>query len=332
MPDRYQKRGNDTHDPASNFLFGPEPVKLSHIRDVLAVAEHGGLRAAGRKLGIAQPALTRSLRELEAELDAALFERHARGVRLTPIGEAFVRRASAMHAELARARDEVEQLKGNDVGRICVAMSTGSGISLLPGVLRAFARRAPDAVVQLTESFFAPIQEELLSGAIDFYVGPFDASSATPRFVSEKLFDNHGLVFARRGHPLAGARALSELANASWVRPALSGRHADADFELMFEAAGLPRPRVALDARSALMTFLAVANSDMLTVLPRQWSDFDIAAGLVQALDVQDRMLRAPICIVRRQDLPLTPLAQRFCDLVRRAAENYVLRASGAAA
>lgn len=307
-------------------------MKLNHIRDILAVAEHGGLRAAARQLGVAQPALTRSLRELEAELDVALFERHTRGVRLTRIGEAFVRRAAAMYAELGRARDEVEQLKGHDVGQICVAMSTGSGISLLPGVLGAFEKRAPHAVVRLIESFFAPVQDDLLVGVIDFYVGPFDASAATPQFASEKLFDNHGLVFARRGHPLSGARALRDLADAAWVRPALSGRGADADFEAMFESAGLPRPRVTLDARSALLTILAVANSDLLTILPRQWSDFAMTAGLVQALDVQDRLLRAPICIVRRQDMPLTPLAQKFCDLVRRAGDNYARRTNGAPA
>ena len=55
-------------------------MKIHHLRDVLAVAEHGSLRAAARHLGVAQPALTRSVRELERELGAVLFERDRKSV------------------------------------------------------------------------------------------------------------------------------------------------------------------------------------------------------------------------------------------------------------
>lgn len=85
-------------------------MKLSHLWNVLAVAELGSLRAAGRKMGVAQPAITRSIRELEHDLGATLFERHAKGVRLTEIGRAFIARAEAVQSELRRARDEIEQL------------------------------------------------------------------------------------------------------------------------------------------------------------------------------------------------------------------------------
>ena len=301
-------------------------MKLSHIRDVLAVAEHGSLRAAGRHLDIAQPVITRSLRELEQELGARLFERHAKGVRLTRIGEAFVRRATIMQGELRRAREEVEQLKGHDVGQVAVALSTGSIISLLPNVFQAFRKRLPNARLRLSESFFKPIEADLLSGTLDVYVGPFDRAASAPQFVSEPLFDNSGVVFARLGHPLASARALRELQDAAWVRPALSGRSGEADFDLLFEQQGLARPNVVLDARSALITLLTVANSDLLTILPRQWRDFPMAASLIQALDLEDSLLKAPICLVRRQDAPLTPLADALCGMVRRAAASYVAR------
>ena len=273
-------------------------MKLTQIRDTLAVFEHGSIRSAGRHLGIAQPVITRSIRELENELGAKLFERHAKGVRLTKIGEAFVRRASVMYGELRRARDEVDQLKGRDVGQISAAFSTGSSISLLPSAFAAFHKRAPLAKVRLVESFFKPVEGDILSGEIDFYVGPFDASSATPQFSHERLFGNEGLVFARPGHPLSSARSLKELTDATWVRPALSGRGSEADFEEMFELQGLPRPNVVLDARSALITLLIVANSDLLTILPQQWRDFRITETLVHVLGIRDPLLRAPVCIV----------------------------------
>src|SRR5580693_6822900 len=71
-------------------------MKLHQLRDLVAIAEHGSLRAAARHLGIAQPTLTRSLSELERELGAPLFERRARGMVATALGQAFIRRAIAI--------------------------------------------------------------------------------------------------------------------------------------------------------------------------------------------------------------------------------------------
>ena len=68
-------------------------MKLNSLRDFLAVAERGSLRAAARQLGVAQPAITRNIQELEKELGVVLFERQARGVTLSPMGEVFLRRA-----------------------------------------------------------------------------------------------------------------------------------------------------------------------------------------------------------------------------------------------
>lgn len=312
--------------PLDRERRGTIDLKLTHLRDVLAVAEQGSLRAAGRHLDVAQPAITRSIREIERELGASLFERHAKGVRLTEIGEAFVRRASAVQAELRRARDEIEQLKGRGTGEISVALSTASSLSLMPSAVAAFNKRYPDAVLKISESFFQPVEGDLLSGAIDFYVGPLEIGVTSPQFAVEKLFDNRRMVFARKGHPLAGARTLGELADAGWVRPALSERSSDGDFDLMFELQGLAMPRIVVHARSALITLLTVANSDLLTILPQQWLDFTSSAGRFEAIELDAPLITAPICIVRRQDMPLTPLAEIFCDLMRRAGANYAHR------
>src|SRR5271169_5360032 len=101
-------------------------MKLNQLRDLAAVAERGSLRAAARELGIAQPALTRSIRELEHELGIILFERRARfrGVVLTSMGEVFLHRALAAVNELRRGQEELEQMKGAATGNVAIGMST----------------------------------------------------------------------------------------------------------------------------------------------------------------------------------------------------------------
>ena len=71
-------------------------MKLHHLRNVVAIVERGSLRAAAKHLGLAQPAMSRSVRELESELGVVLFERNKFGMTLTTVGEIFVRRAKAM--------------------------------------------------------------------------------------------------------------------------------------------------------------------------------------------------------------------------------------------
>lgn len=297
-------------------------MKLSQLRDVLAVSEFGSLRAAGRHLGLAQPALTRSIREIEHELGVSLFERHAKGVRLTDIGRAFVRRAESVQAELRRARDEVNQLKGETTGEVSIALSTASSISLLPKTLVEFRKRYPDVVLKISETFFAPIERDLLSGRIDFYVGPFEAASTTNKFNIAKLFDNRRWIAARRGHALANASNFADLTDAQWLRPAVAERSTEGDFESALAECGLPNPQIVVQSRSALITLLTVSNTNLLTVLPQQWLDFPLTASLIQALPLPP-FSSAPICVVRRQDMPLTPIAEYLCDMMCRAGVHY---------
>src|SRR3981081_3300518 len=97
-------------------------MRLSQIRDFVAVVESGGIRAAARKLGVSQPAITRSVQGLEAELHARLLQRTPTGVVLPEPGRAFLARARAAQAELRKAEEEVDRLDQR-------AGSVGLGVS-----------------------------------------------------------------------------------------------------------------------------------------------------------------------------------------------------------
>ena len=306
-------------------------MKLNHLRDVLTVVELGSLRAAGRRLGIPQPLITRSIRELEHELGASLFERHARGVRLTEIGRAFVRRAAIVESELQRARDEVQQLKGRSAGQVSIALSAASVIAILPAVLPNFQKRYPDAVLKINEALFQAVEQEVLDGRIDFYVGPFDGSNLSAQLSIERLFDNRRLIVARRGHPLSNAKSVAELAEAQWIRPTLSVQSSEADFESYLREMGINLPRIVMHTRSSLATLVAVMTSDLLSVLPQQWLEFGPTAQGLATFDMIGPMAAAPVCVVRRSDLPLTPMAEHLSDLIRRAGEIYGRRVAAAA-
>jgi DNA-binding transcriptional LysR family regulator len=295
-------------------------MKLHELRDFLAVSERGGVRAAARHLGLPQPAITRSIAALEKEFGVALFERHAKGVRLTPMGVALMRRSAAARRELERARDEIDQMRGATHGRLSVCLSSAAHMALLPQVLRPFRARYPMVRIEMADHLFPAIESALKDGTLDCYVGPTPANVAGELQV-EKLFDNQRVILGRKGHPLANARSLRGLVDAEWITTAVTYR-AEEELGPLFAAHGLPPPRLVLTGQSFLTVMTATAASDMLIMVPVQWLQFPPTRELLQQIKVAEPLATPPISIVRRTSLPLTPAAEFFCDLMRRAAAH----------
>lgn len=304
-------------------------MKLSQIRQLLAIADKGSVRAAARHLDVSQPQLTRSMQELEHELGVTLFERGARGVALTAIGLRFLDRAKTINSEVRRAQEEIAQLRGDTAGTLQVCMSTVPHIALYPYALREFRLRYPDVMMDLRDGVFPTAEPMLRNGMLDCYVGPAPALPAGSDLVVEKLFDNTRVVMCRRGHPLSAATSLAQLKGAEWATTSVTHK-ADEELGPLFAQHGLPPPRLVMRAHSALTYITSIAYSDLLTMLPVQWADFDVTRDALDIIKVKEVLPAAPICIVRRADLPLTPAAEYFCDMIRRASA-HLLQARAAA-
>jgi LysR family transcriptional regulator of abg operon len=292
-------------------------MKFSQMRDVVAIAERGSLRAASRHLALAQPALTRSIHELERELGVPLFERRARGMVLTPMGEAFVRRASAVLSEVRRAREEVEQLHGGTRGRVVAGLSLAAHVALLPPALKPFRARYPQVQLHLIEGWYPTLEVGLKDGSIDFYIGPRHERAPSAELVQELLFDNTRIVLGRRGHPLGRARSLKDLVDAEWATTSVTFK-AEEELRELFEAHQLPAPRLVLQSQSALTLMVALANSDLLTMVPVQWTQFTAVSRALAPIRVKEIFPAPSIVTVRRAGLPLTPAAEFLLDLMRR--------------
>jgi len=292
-------------------------MKLHHLRDLLAVAERGSLRAAARDLGIAQPAITRSIQELERDLGVALFERKARGVTPTAMGEALIRRARSASNELLRARDEIDQLRGMTHGNVSIALSMVPHMALLPYALRPFRIRYPNVHLNIIDAVFPTAAPGMIDGTIECYIGP-PPERLPDGLVTEKLFDNTRVILGRKGHPLRHAKSLRDLVDAEWVTTSITAK-AEHELGPLFRQHGLPAPKLVLQAHSALTLIVSLIYSDLLTMLPVQWTDFELTRDALQTIEVGEQLAAPPICIIQRAGLPLTPAAEHFCDLMRRA-------------
>lgn len=296
-----------------------DDVKLSHFHHVVAISQQGSLRAAARHLNIEQSAISRSIRELEKELGAPLFERHGRGSVPTPVGFLFVKRAISVLNEVRRATDEAEQVRGGLAGRVVAGLSTVAHILLLSSQLEPYRRRYPDVQLDIIEGLFPSLQQGLLEGSIDFYIGPPPEYLIPSELVIEKLFDNTRQVIARRGHPLSHATSLAELSGAQWVTTSITAKPEE-ELRELFASYNLPPPKLALRARSALTLIVSVAYSDLLAMAPVQIVQFPLISHALTSIPVVEKLPGPPIVVVRRAGLHLTPAAELFVDFVRRFA------------
>ena len=190
-------------------------MKLHHLRNLVAVADANSIRGAARAQGLAQPAITRGLRDLEKELGVPLMERHGKGVSLNTYGESFVVRARSILRDVERGREEISQLKGGaGIGRVNSGVSSAAFLSLVPEVYRAFRKRFPDARLSLTEGLFPGLEPQLKDGSLDFYVGPRPLGELDKAYVLHLLFRNQRVVVGRVNHPCAKVRSLRDLIDA----------------------------------------------------------------------------------------------------------------------
>jgi len=292
-------------------------MKLNQLRDVVAIVEHGSLRAAARNLDLAQPALTRSIRTLEKELGITLFERETRGMVLTPAGKLFYQRASAIENEIRRAREEVEQTNGSMSGSVVVGLSIMPHVGMLPKALPAFRKKFPNVTLKIIEGLYPTIEAGMREGKIDFYIGASPKEAIAPGLISEKLFDNTRTIVGRKNHPLSKAVSIRELANAEWATTSVNHNAAE-DLNTLFVRFKMAPPRIMLQAHSAMSVMVALTYSDLLAILPRQWNEFPLTRNALQVINVAEKLPAPSIVCIRRLDLPLTPAAEHFSDLLRR--------------
>ncbi|SEG90959.1 DNA-binding transcriptional regulator, LysR family [Nonomuraea solani] len=198
------------------------------------VARSGSFTAAAELLGYTQSAVSRRVAALERAAGGPLFERLARGVRLTPAGVALHRHAVAVLDRLDRAGEELAAIHGGRGGTLRVGAFATANVDLVPGTLKRFAGRHPRVELRLIEGLSARLMDRLRAGAIDVAVisdYPAGLPAEGSRAGSEgaravPLLEDRLLVALPAGHRLAGEPEvdLRDLAGENWIEAAPRGQ------------------------------------------------------------------------------------------------------------
>ncbi|GAA3573118.1 LysR substrate-binding domain-containing protein [Amycolatopsis ultiminotia] len=234
-------------------------MELRQVEHFLAVVRYRGFTRAAQEVHVVQSALSASIRKLEADLGAELFERTTRQVALTPAGEALLPLARRIVADVESARGEVAAVTGLVRGRVSIGTIQTLTVVDLPGRLRAFRGRHPAIRIHVREGTSPVLTSAVLAGDLElsYVVSPDPLPDELTGFAR---WEQRLVLLTHPGHRLAGRRRirLAELAGEPFVD--FAGSDLQALVERAFIAAGARREPVCEASHVPLLVDLVAAG------------------------------------------------------------------------
>lgn len=142
-------------------------MNLKQLEAFVRVAEFGSFSKAAMVLRVAQPALSRQVRALEAELHETLLLRNGRGAQLTEAGRRLFEHSVSILQLVSRAREDIEAQRGQPSGRIVIGLPPSIARQLTMPLIEAFKRQLPRARLAIVEGLSAHLAEWIASGRVD---------------------------------------------------------------------------------------------------------------------------------------------------------------------
>ncbi|MFT8246417.1 LysR substrate-binding domain-containing protein [Roseomonas sp. BN140053] len=300
-------------------------MKLRLLRAAEAIAAQGSILGASRTLGITQPAVTRSLQELEATLELPLFERGGRGVQPTAAGEAVAQAASRIFGELRRLESVLDGLAGEAEEHVILGALPVAAAGVLPGVLGRLRTERPALAVQLVQGRTEELLPRLAAGELDLVVGQLYPPERPDGLVREALYEEPIAVLARAGHPIfARPVTAAALRGHELVLPSISQRVGQ-EIDRLLAILGLT---AATSVRSTSYGFIRemLLSTDFVSVMPDMLMAGDLLRGTIRAapLPVPAEPRRAGL--IWREAAPPSRAAQRLVEVLRRYVAEIAAR------
>jgi DNA-binding transcriptional LysR family regulator len=294
-------------------------LDLRDIEYFGVIAEHKHLGRAAQALGLSVPAVSKSLRRLEAATEAKLVRRTPKGVELTTEGTALLSHVRDLRVSVRDITRQLADLRQGRVGDIRVGAAPGHAEYLLPPACSALYASGAGVTVSVLVGSKDVTLPALLQGELDLVITD-PAIAADDGLLHEPLYDDNVLVTSARDHPLAarGKLTLADLVGERW---ATSNSRTHGQLCEIFRKCGLPLPQVALLSNSSWLRLRTVAMSRLLGTfaVPANFA-FAEAYSQLKLLPVEDLVWKRSFCVAYRSSAYLSPAVRRLIDELRTVA------------
>jgi DNA-binding transcriptional LysR family regulator len=305
-------------------------VRIRDLHVLLTVVQLGSMAKAAHRLAITQPAVSKSIADLEHTLGVRLLDRSSQGVEPTAYGSVLVRRGLAVFDELRQGIDEIQFIANPAVGQVRIGCNDSLAVALLPAIIERLSNEHPGVtlhVVQTNRPITAEIRQ-LRERTVDLIIGRGVFAVPEGDLCAEILFEEPLVVVANADSQWARRRKieLAELMQEKWIMYPPE----EAPGTLVQEAFrnhGLQMPQGRVATSSFHLRDILLTSGDYLTVVPAcMLHVFNAKRPTVKRLPIDLGVATRSVAIFTLKNRTLAPVAKLFIDCAGKVARSISRR------
>lgn len=299
-------------------------IKFRHIQCFVEIAQERSLKLAADKLNLTQPAISKTLKELEEIIGATLMLRNRAGISLTKQGKVFLHFARISLASLRQGLDGVEKEGVNALARLRVGALPSVSASLLPAVAREFSELAPDVLLQILDGPHGYLIERLRLGEIDLVIGRLGRPATMEGVSFTQLYSERVDFVVRAGHPLLDVPDVQRIVDWPVIYPP-----EDAAIRPLVEryliANGVGEIPNRIETVSGAFGRIHTRQSDAVWIISAGVVMNETAGGDLVRLPFDSDITKGPVGLMTRPDAAPSPAEQVFRLAVQTVIEDLNL-------
>ena len=293
-------------------------LKLKHLQLLVALDQFRHLGRASEFLSLTQPAVSKTLAEVERLFGLDLFVRSTRGTEPTAYGHSVVRFARSVLADYDRTRDEIAAVASGAAGRVNVGAMVVAMPVLLTRAVEQLKARSALTTVSVEEGDLTRLLPRLRLGELDLFVGRLEPGYAAPDLDTEALYDEPMCVAVAPTHALAKRRKLgwADLAALPWVVPP-AWASSRIKLNQQFYKAGLNPPVDLVETASFLGTLSFLQQRGAVVFWARSVAMHLQQQGLARVLPLKLPIELPPVGMITMRSRSRTPACEQLMQFLR---------------
>ena len=301
-----------------NGLFS-QRIRLRHLHTFVAVAQQGTLGRAAETLNLSQPALSKTLNELEQLTGTRLFERGRLGAQLTLVGEQFLTHAVKVLDALNTAGQALNRKEGMNSDVVRIGALPTAALGILPTVIGQFHKQQKDITLQVATMNNTMLLAGLKSGDVDIGIGRMSDPELMSGLNYELLFLESLKLVVRPGHPLLHETVTLSRVMEWPVVVSPKGTIPRQNAETLLQSQGCKIPPGCIETLSASLSRQLTVDYDYVWFVPSGAVKDDLRRGLLTSLPIATEGAGEPIGILTRVDASLSQGAQTLLSAIRKS-------------
>ncbi len=293
-------------------------LKLRHLQLLVALDDFRNVGKVATYLHVSQPAISKSLSELEKNMGLKLFQRTAHGMTPTIYGTSLVNYAKKVLTELGKVRDEIHSLSSGVRGKVTVGALPAAALATLPQCIARLKDNSPEIAIEIIEGTMDHLKPRLREGEIEIIIGLISSQLKANDMETILLYEDPMVLATGSHHPLAERKRIKwhELQDIPWILPPHSSIVRE-PIEQEFRRQNMTLPIDYIESISTMTNIGILQHGNSVAFLPFEVAGYYASLGIISILPLTIPNLLRPIGIMHLKGQSLSTSALMLINTLK---------------